>query len=92
MGAIAWQQQNTAGNLPTSQNMDNYAYPDPGYGGHPAMYYPGSSIRRPQSTEPEGGYDIRARHPHMAHHMPVTADWSAMPIAVQDNRQERYVM
>lgn len=70
--------------------VDNYAYPDPGYGGHP-MYYPGSSIRRPQSTEPED-YGIRPRHPHMAHHVPISADWSAMPIAVQDTRQERYVM
>ncbi|KAK4943808.1 hypothetical protein LTR10_016711 [Elasticomyces elasticus] len=93
MGALAWAQQNATGNLPPSNNMDNYAYPDPGYGGHAALYYPGSSIRRPQSTEPsDPGYDMRGRHPHMAHHMPVTADWSAMPIAVQDNRQERYVM
>ncbi|KAL2398880.1 hypothetical protein ABEF93_005938 [Exophiala dermatitidis] len=89
MGALGWGSPN-AGNLPNPPTMDNYAYPDPGYGGHP-MYYPGSSIRRPQSTEPEG-YDIRARHPHMAHHVPITADWSAMPIAVQDHRQERYVM
>lgn len=88
MGALGWTSQNT-GNIPTSATMDNYAYPEPAYGGHP-IYYPGSSIRRPQSTEPED-YGIRPRH-HMGHHMPVQADWSAMPIAVQDNRQERYVM
>jgi hypothetical protein len=89
MGAqVGWTQQNT-GNIPTSATMDSYAYPEPAYGGHP-LYYPGSSIRRPQSTEPED-YGIRPRH-HMGHHMPVQADWGAMPIAVQDNRQERYVM
>lgn len=88
MNNLGWNAQNP-GNMPTSAAMDNYAYPDPGYGGHP-IYYPGSNIRRPQSTEPEE-YGIRPRH-HMGHHMPVAPDWGAMPIAVQDNRQERYVM
>jgi hypothetical protein len=90
MGALGWASPNN-GALPTPGAMDNYAYPDPGYGGHPMYYQGGSAIRRPQSTEPEE-YGIRARHPHMAHHVPITADWSAMPLAVQDNRQERYVM
>ncbi|KIV97590.1 hypothetical protein, variant [Exophiala mesophila] len=89
MNNLAWAGQN-APNMPGSGNMDNYAYPEPAYGGH-NMYYPGTSIRRPQSTEPED-YGIRLRHPHMAHQVPITADWSAMPIGVQDNRQERYVM
>jgi hypothetical protein len=69
--------------------MENYAYPEPAYGGQQALYYPGSSIRRPQSTEPED-YGIRPRQ--MGHHVPITADWSAMPMGVPDHRQERYVM
>lgn len=89
MGTLAWGSPNN-GVLPTPPTMDNYGYADPNYGGH-ALYYPGGNIRRPQSTEPED-YGIRSRHPHMAHHVPITADWSAMPLAVQDNRQERYVM
>lgn len=88
LGALGWVSPST-GNLPGSSSMDNYAYPEPAFGG-PNMYYSGSSIRRPQSTEPED-YGLRARHPHMAHHVPITADWN-MPLAVQDSRQERYVM
>ncbi|KIX04205.1 uncharacterized protein Z518_07759 [Rhinocladiella mackenziei CBS 650.93] len=89
LGALGWGSPSTS-TLPNPPAMDNYSYPDAGYASH-QLYYPGSSIRRPQSTEPED-YGIRPRHPHMAHHVPLTADWSAMPLAVQDNRQERYVM
>lgn len=89
MNALGWATPNSS-NLTGTSTMDNYAYPEPAYGGH-NMYYPGTSIRRPQSTEPEE-YGIRSRHSHLAHHVPITADWSAMPISVQNNRQERYVM
>jgi len=91
MANIGWGSP-SHGTLPSPGTMDNYAYPEPNYGGH-SLYYPGSSIRRAQSTEPED-YGIRSRHPHghLANHVPMTADWSAMPLAVHDIKQERYVM
>ncbi|KIW25307.1 hypothetical protein, variant [Cladophialophora immunda] len=89
LGALAWASLGS-GSLPTPSSLDNYGYPDPCYGG-PSLYYPGSAIRRPQSTEPED-YGLRPRHGHMSHHVAVSADWTSMPLAVQDNRQERYVM
>jgi len=79
MNALGWVSPGN-GNLPSSTGMDNYnSYPDPTYGGQP-LYYPGSNIRRPQSTEPED-YGLRSRHMshHMANNVPMTADWSAMP-------------
>lgn len=82
------------GNLPSPPAMDGFsAYPDPSFGagvGHP-LYYPGSNIRRPGSTEPEQ-YELRPRNQnHMGSHnlgshmnmnfMPSSApiDWSHMP-------------
>lgn len=85
----------THGTLPSPPPMDGYsAYPDPSYGaGHP-LYYPGSNIRRPGSTEPDQ-YELRPRNQnqsqmnnhnmanHMTHmnFMPSSApiDWSHIP-------------
>lgn len=64
LGALGWGSPSTE-TLPASSAMDNYAYPEPAYGGH-TMYYPGSSIRRPQSTEHEE-YGNRTRHTHIWH-------------------------
>ncbi|OAL22096.1 hypothetical protein AYO22_07456 [Fonsecaea multimorphosa] len=89
LGALGWGSPG-GGTLPTPSSLENYGYPDPAYGGHP-LYYPGSAIRRPQSTEPED-YGLRPRNGHMSHHVPLPPDWTSMPLAVPDNRQERYVM
>ncbi|KAH0833658.1 C2H2 finger domain protein [Fonsecaea pedrosoi] len=89
LGALAWGSPGS-GSLPTPASLETYGYPEPAYGGH-SLYYPGSAIRRPQSTEPED-YGLRPRQPHMATHISLPTDWTSMPLAVQDNRQERYVM
>ncbi|EXJ61152.1 uncharacterized protein A1O5_11944 [Cladophialophora psammophila CBS 110553] len=89
LGALVWGSPGS-GTLPTPSPLDNYGYPDPAYGGH-SLYYPGSAIRRPQSTEPED-YGLRPRHGHMSHPVAIPGDWTSMPLALQDNRQERYVM
>ncbi|KIW76607.1 hypothetical protein Z517_09051 [Fonsecaea pedrosoi CBS 271.37] len=89
LGALAWGSPGS-GSLPTPASLETYGYPEPAYGGH-SLYYPGSAIRRPQSTEPED-YGLRPRQPHMVTHIPLPTDWTSMPLAVQDNRQERYVM
>lgn len=97
MGPLSWGSPNH-GTLPSPSALNNYDYPDPGFGG-PALYYPGSSIRRPQSTEPED-YGIRPRgshaqalaHGHHAVSMPMTSDWSTMPVVLHDIKQERFVI
>ncbi|OAP54689.1 hypothetical protein AYL99_11137 [Fonsecaea erecta] len=89
LGALVWGSPG-GGTLPTPTSLDNFGYPDPGFGGHP-LYYPGSAIRRPQSTEPED-YGLRPRHGHLSHHVSLPAEWTSMPLTVQDTRQERYVM
>ena len=96
MGSLGWGSPNP-GTLPSP--LPHYDYPDSGFGG-PTLYYPGSSIRRPQSTEPED-YGIRPRGSHaqqLAHGqggpmgtVPMTADWSTMPV-MHDIKQERFVM
>ena len=73
--------------------MGNYAYPEPGFGG-PQLYFPGSGIRRPQSTEPED-FALRPRvnhHAQVQNNVPMTADWSHIPMQVQmpDIKQDRY--
>ena len=67
LGAINWGSPGAGhGNLPSPGPIDNYAYPDPTYGGS-HVYFPGSNIRRPQSTEPED-YGLRPRgHQGMNH-------------------------
>lgn len=71
MSAIGWgsPQPNS---MPSPQPVDNYAYPDPTYGGQP-LYYPGSNMRRPQSTEPDD-YSLKTRS------MQVGTEWNPMPV------------
>jgi hypothetical protein len=70
-------------NLPSPSAIDAYSYPDPTYGGAP-LYYPGSNIRRPQSTEPDH-YESKTRnhHSNINNNLPVGADWSNMPMSMQ---------
>jgi Zinc finger, C2H2 type len=93
MGPLGWGSPRH-GSLPSPGSLGNYDYPDPGFGG-PSLYFPPHGpIRRPQSTEPED-YGIRPRGSHaanLANHVPMTADWSSMPVNMHDARQERYVM
>jgi hypothetical protein len=89
MSALGWGSPRHV-SLP-SPSLGNYDYPDPGFGGS-AIYYSQGPIRRPQSTEPED-YGIRPRGSHaaaLANHVPVTADWSSMPMNLHDGRPERY--
>ncbi|KAL9105470.1 MAG: hypothetical protein Q9227_009350 [Pyrenula ochraceoflavens] len=72
MSAIGWGSPQPGG-MPSPQAVDGYSYPDPTYGGHP-LYYPGSNIRRPQSTEPDD-YATKART--MAQ---VTGEWNSMSV------------
>lgn len=51
MSAMGWASPSHVG-LPSPTAMDFGGYPDPTYGGQ-QMFFPGSSMRRPQSTEPE---------------------------------------
>lgn len=79
----------------------NFDYPDAGFANSGMYNYPGN-IRRPQSTEPED-YGIRPRgshaqhmaqnmpHPQMQNHVPMTADWSSMPVNNHDMRQDRHI-
>jgi Zinc finger, C2H2 type len=97
MGPLGWGSPNHE-SLASPSSMGNFAYPDPGFGGS-HLYYPGSSIRRPQSTEPED-YGIRPRGSHAAQlnhagqiqgHVPMSAEWSSIPVGM-DMKQERYAM
>ena len=54
----------TTNNLPSPAAMDGYSYPDSIYGSAP-LYYPGSNLRRPQSTEP-GQYEVNG-NPRSSH-------------------------
>lgn len=70
-------------NMPSPSAIEAYAYPDPGFGGGP-LYYPGSNIRRPQSTEPDQFETKPRMHPtNLAGNLPEGADWSGMPISMQ---------
>ena len=84
--AVGWNSPSNQ-NLPSPSGMDPYGYPDPTYGGAP-LYYPGSNIRRPQSTEPDQ-YETKPRNPqpqipasHLSN-LPVGADWGNLPIGMQ---------
>lgn len=91
------------GALPSPGMLGDYAYADPNnypstQASHHNLYYSSSSIRRPQSTEPED-YGLRPRSTqhqalqhHMTGHVPMTADWSQMPMAVHSMKEERYVL
>ena len=81
--AIGWGSP-THVNMPSPGPVDSYAYPDPTYGGGHPLYYPGSNIRRPQSTEPEN-YELRPRNlgNHMQNNMAVGPEWSNMPVGMQ---------
>lgn len=80
-------------NMPSPSVLDAYSYPDPTYGGAP-LYYPGSNIRRPQSTEPDQ-YETKPRHhqPHQHQHhnntnmnnnLPVVGtEWGNLPLSMQ---------
>lgn len=61
MGSVGWQSP-SHGNMASPSQSNGYVYPDPDpYGGAGGpMYYPNSSARRPQSSEPDG-YDIKPR-------------------------------
>lgn len=83
MTTIGWGSP-THGNLPSPGPVEGYSYPDPTYGAGPHLYYPGSNIRRPQSTEPEN-YELRPRNgaSHLQPNMPIGPDWSNMPMGMQ---------
>ncbi|KAG9243430.1 hypothetical protein BJ878DRAFT_543276 [Calycina marina] len=60
MSSAGWQSPSHQ-NMP-SPNSHNYAYPEPEYGVvNQHMYYPPSNTRRPQSTEPDHGYELKPR-------------------------------
>ena len=82
LSGIGWASPSHA-NLPSPSAIDAYSYPDPTYGGAP-LYYPGSNIRRPQSTEPDQ-YETKSRnhHSNLNNNLPVGADWSTMPMSMQ---------
>lgn len=91
MSGMGWTTDNNTG-MTNSTGMEAYPYQDPSpYNGH-ALYYPGSNIRRPQSTEPED-YGMRQRF--MGHHlggngMPIAGtEWNQLPINIHDVKQER---
>lgn len=69
--------------LPSLSPIDSYSYPDPTYGGAP-LYYPGSNIRRPQSTEPDQ-YETKPRNhnANINNSLPVGAEWNNMPMGMQ---------
>lgn len=74
--------------MPSPSAIDAYSYPDPTYGGAP-LYYPGSNIRRPQSTEPDQ-YETRPRnHPNnittsnISNNVPVGTEWGSMSMSLQ---------
>ncbi|KAK5958679.1 hypothetical protein OHC33_000522 [Knufia fluminis] len=85
MSTMGWGSP-THGGLPSPTAMDFSGYPDPTYGGQ-QMFFPGSGMRRPQSTEPED-WSLRGNrnannnfnHMHMGH------DWN-MPMP--EIKQER---
>jgi hypothetical protein len=102
MGPLGWGSPRH-GSLPSPAGLGSFDYPDLGFGAS-SLYFPHGSIRRPQSTEPED-YGIRPRgshainlanqvhHSNQANHVPMTADWSSMPVNLSEHRQEaRYVM
>ena len=70
MSAVGWGSPQHAG-IPSPGPMDNYAYPDPAYGGGHPLYFSGSNIRRPQSTEPDN-YEMKPRH--------LGNEWNAMSV------------
>lgn len=84
--AIGWGSPLQPG-MPSPTAMDTYSYPDPTYGGAP-LYYPGSNIRRPQSTEPDQ-YETKPRinHNQTPSNLPVGADWSNIPMGMQQMHQ-----
>ena len=58
IGSMGWQSPTQGGMGSPSQG---YMYPEPPYGAPaPHLYYPNSSIRRPQSTEPDQ-YETKPR-------------------------------
>lgn len=69
MSAVGWGSPQPG--MPSPGPMDSYGYPDPGYGGGHPLYFSGSHIRRPQSTEPED-YNMKPRH--------LGNDWNTMPV------------
>ena len=88
--------------MPSPGPMDTYSYPDPTYGGAHPLYYPGSNIRRPQSTEPED-YGLRPRGNnnnhmnnqignHMQNSVPMGAEWTSMPVGMHNMKEEKFVL
>ena len=69
MTALGWGSPNHPG-IPSPGPVENFAYPEPTYGGGHPLYYPGSNIRRPQSTEPEN-YEMKPRISGEGWSMPV---------------------
>ncbi len=64
MSAVGW--QSPSHNMPSPSQSNAYVYPDPDpYGASaaigPHLYYQNSNMRRPQSTEPDGGYEVKPR-------------------------------
>ncbi|RMZ77018.1 hypothetical protein DV738_g4594, partial [Chaetothyriales sp. CBS 135597] len=93
MGPLSWASPGHDG-LASPGSLGNYGYPDPGFSA-PALYFTGSGIRRPQSTEPEdfalrprGGHG-HSQHAQMQPNVPLTADWSQMP-QLHEMKPDRY--
>lgn len=63
MSAVGW--QSPSHNMPSPSQSNAFVYPDPDpYNGAAMsqhMYYQNSNMRRPQSTEPDGGFDLKPR-------------------------------
>lgn len=82
--ALGWGSPNH-GSMPSPGPIDNFPYPDLPHPSYAAathqLYYPGSNIRRPQSTEPED-YGLRPRnsnsHNILNHNMSPTGMGNSM--------------
>lgn len=88
LAGMGWASPNNGG-LASPGGLDTYAYNDPtaAYGTQ-SLYYPGSNIRRPQSTEPDD-YGLRSRHMgHLGHHLQMGTEWSPIP-NMHEIKQER---
>lgn len=72
MSAVGWGSPQHPG-MPSPGPMESYGYPDPAYGGSHPLYFSGSHIRRPQSTEPDN-YEMKPVR-HMDH-----SSWTTMPV------------
>ncbi|EPS28990.1 hypothetical protein PDE_03936 [Penicillium oxalicum 114-2] len=64
MTSLGWASP-SHGNMPSPGSVNDFAYPEPGHSSYPTsmpphMYFPNSTIRRPNSTEPDN-YETKSR-------------------------------